>query len=285
MTSFDPNKSFLELPIVINTAAFMFAVSVLIALIILVNLPNKTLLLTYEGFNNLLVILRTPLSITALLIPIIAIYAANHRSAQTKKQMELTNNQISISLNQVKIATDNNTFTNRFKHADEFDKYLSDRSSGATIKFTMPRVLHGKLYPGLIRGDLTMDSAPIKSLEAGLEKLIDSADFDPQSKNFIEQITSFENVVDDYCRRNDLSLHKWDKNFVDGIRQPPQTTKELFVPLKSIAQIVVAAASFDGDECLGEKTKALFSLNLAIVMDSKIGISLRLSLSNILDTQ
>jgi hypothetical protein len=276
MKRFDPNKSFLELPIVINTAVFLFAVSVSIASIILVNLPNKTLLLTYEGFNNLLVILRTPLSITALLIPIIAIFATNHRSAQTKKQMELTNNQI-------KIATDNNLFTNRFKHAEEFEKYLVGRSSSATINFTMPRLLHGKLYPNVIRGDFTMDSAPIKDLEADLETLIKSAEFDPQNGNFIHQITKFEHAVDEYCRKHDLSLHEWNKTIVDGVRQNPKSTKEYFVPLKSIATIVVAAASFDGDECLDEKTKTLFSLNLAAVMDSKLGNLLIISLSNILE--
>ncbi|MND58159.1 hypothetical protein D3C80_493050 [compost metagenome] len=281
---FDPDKSFVELDIVHRTIFILSALSIIVAAIIITNLPNKNFAFTYNGFNNALMIFKTPISILALLIPIIAIYAASHRSAQTKRQMELTNKQIDIALNQVRIATENNAFTNKFKHAEEFDKFMKSRL-GDNLRFKILRSLHGKLYPKLNTGDFTLDSTPIKNLESDLEQIVRKAYFDPQSSRILDDIANFESAVDKYCRKYDMKPFDWDRKIVDGSRQKPQSIKLLFSPLIIIAENIVSAASFDGNECLEEFTKTLFSLDLSSINEHKFGFLRPLALANIIDLQ
>lgn len=135
---FDPHKSFLSLAVVKGTAITLFFMSLIAASIIA---TNSALFfdLTYEGFNLFFSVFRFPLALAALIIPIIALLAANHRSEQTKEQIRVTNEQ--------------NVFSNYYKHIEEFNKYLTGR-----VKQTIDlRFAHHQIYPNASRGDYAIN--------------------------------------------------------------------------------------------------------------------------------
>ncbi|MDC5850903.1 hypothetical protein OPW32_17045 [Vibrio europaeus] len=146
---FDPDTSFFELRIVRLTAiSFILTFFMMCFLIVFMsNLWGKWDL-TYSGFNNLLEYFKVPLGFLALIIPVGAVYAANHRSEQTKKQIYLTHQQ--------------NLFTNYYKHIEEFEKFSQERTKrlmSNKILETLPtldtsifdvRLFHEALFPKLM---------------------------------------------------------------------------------------------------------------------------------------
>jgi hypothetical protein len=86
------------------------------------------------------------LAIAALIIPIVALLAANHRSEQTKEQIRVTNAQ--------------NVFSNYYKHIDEFNKYLSSRvDKEVDLRFS-----HSNIYPYASMGDYSLSEKLISLL-------------------------------------------------------------------------------------------------------------------------
>lgn len=136
---FDPHKSFLTLRIVWVTVLILVTMSILSAVIIVFN-SELELDLSYSGFNHFISIFRFPLAIAALIIPVVALLAANHRSEQTKEQIKVTNSQ--------------NIFSNYYKHIEEFIKYLSPRID----KQVDLRFAHSKVFPESSLGDYTISS-------------------------------------------------------------------------------------------------------------------------------
>jgi len=108
---FDPNCSFFQLPIVRWTfyVVAFFAIWSTLKIIASTDLAYDP---TANGFSEFLKIFRFPIGVMALLIPLMAIYATNHRSIQQKKQIE--------------VAVDQNNFSNYYKHLEEFCKYYSE---------------------------------------------------------------------------------------------------------------------------------------------------------------
>lgn len=135
---FDPHKSFLSLNIVRVTAFALLSFSVSIAITIACN-SNLTFNWSYDGFNLFFMVFKFPLSIAALIIPVIALLAANHRSEQTKEQIHVTNEQ--------------NVFSNYYKHIDEFTKYLSQRVD----KEIDLRFAHNNIYPDAPTGNYAIN--------------------------------------------------------------------------------------------------------------------------------
>ena len=108
---FDSNKSFFELKIVKNTGITIFTISTLISLIIFFN-TDYTVCLTANCFNQFILDFRFPIGILALMIPIGALFAAEHRSK--------------LTIAQIKSAESQNNFSNYFKHIEEFKKYIEN---------------------------------------------------------------------------------------------------------------------------------------------------------------
>ena len=123
----------------------------------------------------------------AISIPTIAILAANHWSEQSKEQMRLTGLQ--------------NTFSNHFKHIEEFEKYcqriydrmLDDSKStkehyanfGGALKHLAAenfiyshidpqhsRILYKKIYPASASGDLSLSAEFVQSLDLFIREMI-----------------------------------------------------------------------------------------------------------------
>jgi hypothetical protein len=134
---FDPNKSFLNLKIFWFVIALMSSAAALIFIIIYINTPMH-LDLSADGFSGFIDIFKFPLSLLALIIPIVVLLASNHRSEQTKKQIE--------------IATSQNIFQNHYKHIEEFSKYIN-QVSAIEVKTA---VIHRMIFPNSVAG--TYDS-------------------------------------------------------------------------------------------------------------------------------
>ena len=167
-TYFNPDVAFFTLPIVKLTAFFFMAVFLTLCFVIIyMSKLSGNWNFTYSGFNNLLEYFKVPLGFLALTIPVGAIYAANHRSEQTKQQLALTRQQ--------------NLFTNYYKHIEEFEKFTSKRLESVlehvafaefqgleTTAFDT-RHYHKALFPNLLSaGTITVDRTLICQLEKNL---------------------------------------------------------------------------------------------------------------------
>lgn len=140
MTSkfFNPSKSFLHLPIV-WTAIMMLFILAIISMVVIAYNTSLVWNLSSDGFNFFISAFRFPLGILTLVIPIVALLAANHRSEQTKEQIRITGLQ--------------NYFSNYYKHLEEFVKYADNASIGHDIDF---RYVHKKLYPNSQSGNYSI---------------------------------------------------------------------------------------------------------------------------------
>lgn len=162
---FDPEKSFMDLPIlwwVVGVLLFIsFAVATPIAL-------NTELIFRWDstGFNNAVKIFTVPLGISALIIPFVAILAANHRSVQANHRSAQTKEQIKLTSNQ-------NYFSNYFTHLGEFIKYIDKEKPDSKIKINNARNLHHKLFPNLkSTGELNISEEITLKLESEIDSII-----------------------------------------------------------------------------------------------------------------
>ena len=176
MTSkyFDPKKSFLHLKIVWWAISALLIFSIVIGLVILFN-TSLIWDLSANGFNHFIFLFRFPLGILAMIIPIVALLAANHRSEQTKEQIKATGLQ--------------NNFSNYYKHLEEFVKY-----SQANIKDINDldfRLIHKKIYPNSQEGDYEICRELFQSLELSSTLLSEISDKYP--KDFNEGIPQPDN--------------------------------------------------------------------------------------------
>lgn len=172
---FDPHVTFLRLKVVVYVIAGIVAGSAIIALTIIFFTPGLSPNLSSEGWNNALVIFKVPLGLLAVSIPLIALFAANHRSVQSKAQMVLTQSQIELT-------QDNNLITNYYKHVDEFQKYVEAHVNklphldGASARVAHPRKLHKTLFPRAKAGILKVDEEFLKMLCLDIEKIISATE-------------------------------------------------------------------------------------------------------------
>jgi len=148
---FDPNKSFFELKVCWVTLVIIIVVVVIISTSIVFN-SNLVCDLSADGWNYFVSAFKVPLGVLALLIPVGALLAVNHRSEQTKKQIEVANYQ--------------NIFSNHYKHMEEFEKYCDSHTDKKITVIDDKRSLYNKIFPKSLKGDLL----PNKSLLSKIEK-------------------------------------------------------------------------------------------------------------------
>jgi hypothetical protein len=136
LTLFNPEKSFLHLGVVWFAISFLLVASAITSGVIIYHTP-LVLDLSSHGFNFFVSVFRFPLGVLTLIIPIVALLAANHRSEQTKEQIRITGVQ--------------NNFANYYKHLEEFIKYLDKQKGCENIAGS--RYIHRMLYPNSQFGD------------------------------------------------------------------------------------------------------------------------------------
>lgn len=155
---FDPHTSFIELPIFKATILTSITLATIASIVIVLNsrlAPN----FSFEGFNQVLTVFKVPLGILAITIPIIALLAANHRSEQTKEQMRL--------------ASENNNFSNYFKHLSEFQLHLERTTKFCKhFELTNTKHFHLKIFPNSKSGNYHASSNEIDRLNTILDEYI-----------------------------------------------------------------------------------------------------------------
>lgn len=92
--SFDPEKSLLSLPIVHWIAGASMLMAILFSIPILLACFSMPLSLSGNGINYFALQFKVPLGILALGLALIGLCGANHRSEQTKRQIQRTADQI-----------------------------------------------------------------------------------------------------------------------------------------------------------------------------------------------
>ncbi|RHW74972.1 hypothetical protein [Colwellia sp. RSH04] len=126
---FNSRVSFLKLPVVWITIATVLAFAI-IEFFIIYNNGHYISCHTAECYNTFISDFKFPLGVATLLIPILAIYAAQHRSEISVAQIEATESQ--------------NIFANYYKHLEEFKVLLEDQNIISEIENY--RQLHLSLF-------------------------------------------------------------------------------------------------------------------------------------------
>ncbi|MCW8833918.1 MAG: hypothetical protein OQK09_00645 [Colwellia sp.] len=139
-------KSFryaLWLPISI---AFLISVYIILTS----NLVYKT---GFVGLNNLWDIFKVPLAVLSLAFPSVALVTANHRSIQSKRQIQLTASQ--------------NTLKNFYDSINDFERYLDSFAFQDCFIYTNKRVLYKKFFPenSPIHVETTIDKKTISNIK------------------------------------------------------------------------------------------------------------------------
>ena len=130
---FNPNKSFIELHIVWFVVLTITFTALIITFAIITNTPLK-INFSSNGFNTFISVFKFPLGLLALIIPIVALLSANHRSEQTREQIRLTTMQ--------------NSFANYYKHIEEFQKVASKIYSNETASRNAHKILFPLAHEG-----------------------------------------------------------------------------------------------------------------------------------------
>ncbi|WP_289030130.1 hypothetical protein [uncultured Paraglaciecola sp.] len=194
--AFEPEKSFFQLRIVINTIKIVLGFA-LISIILIVCNTNLSITFHYEGFNNLFQIFKFPISVIALLIPLLAVYAANHRSEQTKHNLLLLAQQ--------------NNFNNYYKHIEVFKQHVTE-SNNHYVSNRSYRKLHSLIFPK------TSEGMPTYS----------------PSLNFLNEIDRRLIVIIKHLDKlNDASSFERARNFVDVSESIKQLRSYLTITMKN----------------------------------------------------
>ncbi len=191
---FDPNKSIWELPVFKYTVSILVVIAVVLIVIIL-RTSNLELDLTYNGFNAIFSYFKFPLAILTLIIPIVALIAANHRSEQTREQLMLTNGQ--------------NNFTNYYKHLEEFERFCAIDSSNSYFTYDI-RHIHSLIFTNAKNGDYCVDNAFITQFEEYLTNSFQDLSLIPSSESTTASLSNLIFMQGVYHRTFGVSEPKWE---------------------------------------------------------------------------
>lgn len=217
---FDPHKSFLNLKILWIVVVIHFFLAAIFSILI-INNSNLTPSYDYTGFNNALNIFKIPLGILALIIPIVALLAANHRSEQTKEQMRL--------------ASENNNFSNFYKHTEEFESYLSEHEESKT-KIALPRKFHRVVFPEAKHGNFKVGEKIGSQIdERLLEIILASAGLNDQ-KTWIETADWLDILIRRFA---DAFYIKSYYSSTSG-NNIPVFERTLFIPEGDVKNLIIA---------------------------------------------
>lgn len=228
---FDPEKGFVELSIVRwSLGAVLVTCAALIAVIAATE--NLEWLVTGKGLQTMGSHYRVPVAFFTLTLPFFALMAAAHRSEQTKNQMQLTRRQIERTDKQIGLVSDQNNFSNFYKHLEEFGKYCaSDVTS--SLKVTSYRKLHGLAFPRATLGELRVDPDAVQSLAESVDRFLDYMDvFGSQDGRIaaVRKITELETEVSNKFKV-EYTTRSGSQYFDDGVA--------FFVPGNGLASFIV----------------------------------------------
>lgn len=160
---FHPEKSLFDLPLVRRIAWLTIIFALSLSLVIALNSGLRAQF-DYAGFNHAIEVFRVPLGVLALGLSLVGICGANHRSEQTKRQIERTSLQIELTRSQ-------NDFANYYKHIEEFEKYCAKLKKPDT-EVILTRNLYRKLFLKSRNGDFLISPDIVDNFNASLSKFI-----------------------------------------------------------------------------------------------------------------
>lgn len=122
---------------------------------------------SYHGFNLFTTIFAVPLGLMTAMITFLGLIALAHRSAQTKQQIALANEQVLISQKQ-------NQFTNHFKNMEEFEVFF--KTNGSIHKYNNVRLrsLYATVYPSSKQGELEPCKDYIYKVEFAVQGILNA---------------------------------------------------------------------------------------------------------------
>lgn len=183
---------------------------------------------------------------------------------------ELTSKQIVIANNQYKEAQSQNTFTNYFKHLEEFEKYAESQGT-MFANLRDIRQLHGRLYGTFTDFHFEISHSLVLELKAKLKKLnfLSSSIY---TKPDIAEKEAILGVIDitDWIE-SEFNIQPFDDyQFTIFIEPINGETKEFYLPkrlcdLRNLIvhrlQIVESVYKFSNKEKLGDDFEALQNIN------------------------
>lgn len=165
-------------------AVFLPLIVACICTFIIIGNSNLVFDLTFSGFNEALTIFKVPISIVALIFPLVAFVATNHRSRQTAET--LIRNQAQVN------------FANYYKHREEYFKVLSRLEDELEIRFSDGNGLYRKLFP-----NNTVNTIELRSKERNSDQSL----LEIQAKNYRELLDSI--------RKPDIREHTVKKFYIE----------------------------------------------------------------------
>ncbi len=240
---FNPNTQFFKLPILWIFISLILIVAFVITQSIISN-TNLDLGDSYSSswFNNIVEKFQVPIGILALLIPIIAILNANHRSEQAKKQIEINQEQ--------------NIFANHYKHLDSFKAHVEEIiKSHNLMYFEIISIvnLHKCCFPKSLEGIRNLDKKLIDLINYQLSTLYNSlksmgeSDKTQISEKLLLELISPINVIE----RELFIINQEDKNklfkIIDNAPVNPNTFKDAFENIQSRLTFIKDILDYEGE--------------------------------------
>ncbi len=167
---FDPETSLINL----KPVRWCFWTAIGLCSLTVIAIATKAFALSFDfsgdGFNRLIDLYKVPLGILATGLAVIGILGANHRSEQTKRQIQRTSHQIDLTTKQIELSRDQNNFSNYFKHIEEFEKYRETLKSDL-VEVKKMRNIHSRIFPGARDGNFRVDDVLAGFFALQLERL------------------------------------------------------------------------------------------------------------------
>lgn len=232
-----PQSSLWLLPVFWLVVGFFFITFLVIVALIScnLNLIEPSIDPSYEGFGRLLLYYRFPLGFLFFLIPSLALVASIHRSVQTKEQIRLSNEQ--------------NNFSNRYKHIEEFETYVSNHFPSDSMHFKVrhPRKLYEKLFPRAISGDFSISADYFNDIEQSFRAICSCLDKAKEVNSDDRQLSlnvafALASLMDKYSLVL-LNQHEED-DFLEN-DGPVNRVKRLLFSLKIVARDLMCLMEFD----------------------------------------
>ncbi len=154
-----PEERFFSLKLtklVLWSFGFAFVITFTISLFDAVTLEFKP---TSEGVNYLVFeLFKAPVAVAGFALPILGLIGLNHRSEQTKKQIEEARVQ--------------NDFANYYKHKEEFLKYVNAINQDKRYNVNQMIGFHSTLYPKSRTRNFNVDVEQIKRIDHHINSFV-----------------------------------------------------------------------------------------------------------------
>lgn len=256
----DPLKSFIELPILWIVVFILLSIAIFVSIIIVQN-SNLELSADYNGFNSFTEIFKVPLAILAIIITFVAFLATVHRSAQTREQIISTNRQ--------------NTFSNYFKHIDEFEKYISKSISNKSINFKDIRETHKYLFPESIYGNYSINKSFLELIDHEYSKCKSLLElFEMKDEKSLFQIFyEIYNSLDLVFNEIGIKILRSGRQIVQDSNRivvPDLSLKSVLAEIKKDSITLKQIISFDHSTVISDSLNSILNMNVEATPDWSI---------------